>query len=142
MNKTHKVTHFSKIPKTYVGLVSHFMPRPIHDKVSFENATEVLDMLAGHELNEDQNDYFEALSLFVEEYETQHNDLIHLKLRGLKALQFLMKENNLTAADLSRLLDADRTVGSKLLNGSRSLSIQHIRTLAEHFKVSADLFLE
>jgi hypothetical protein len=31
---------FARLPKTYSGLVALHMPRPIHDKVAYDNAVE------------------------------------------------------------------------------------------------------
>lgn len=45
------------------------------------------------------------------------------------------------AADLSRLLGADRTLGAKILRGERNLTVPHLRILAERFKVSPALFV-
>lgn len=39
---------FARLPKTYSGLVALHMPRPIHDKVAYDNAVEVVHALAGH----------------------------------------------------------------------------------------------
>jgi len=47
----------------------------------------------------------------------------------------------LTAADLSRLLGGSRNLGAMILRGERKLTLNHVRTLARHFHVSADLFL-
>ena len=45
------------------------------------------------------------------------------------------------AADLARLLNVHRTLGAMILRGERQLTLAHVRTLAKHFSVSADLFL-
>ena len=45
------------------------------------------------------------------------------------------------AADLSRLLGMHRTSGGMILQGEGQLTLAHVRTLAGHFSVSADLFL-
>ena len=57
---------FSSIPKTYNGLVSLLVPRPIHDRASYENAVEVVHALAGFKLNRDQDDYLELMPKIVE----------------------------------------------------------------------------
>jgi antitoxin component HigA of HigAB toxin-antitoxin module len=46
----------------------------------------------------------------------------------------------MTSSALGELL-GHRSLGSKLLRGKRQLSKTHIRILADHFKVRADLFL-
>jgi len=40
----------------------------------------------------------------------------------------------MSAADLSRVLGSDRSLGPKLLRGERRLTADHIRTLARHFQ--------
>jgi antitoxin component HigA of HigAB toxin-antitoxin module len=60
------------LPKTYGELVAALPPRPIHDALDLANASEMIDRLAGFDLNADQEDYLEALSVFVEAYEADH----------------------------------------------------------------------
>jgi HTH-type transcriptional regulator/antitoxin HigA len=141
MNKTRKISRSREIPKTIEGLVKWHVPRPIHDDVALRNTTEILDTMAGHQFNADQQDYFELLCDAVEKYEKECHPMPKSKLRGLEALKFLMRENNMTPADLARLLGSDRTLGYKILKGERSL-IQHLSVLASRFKVRADLFIE
>src|SRR3989338_8357925 len=121
MNKTSKIIRYSEIPKTFEELVKWHMPRPIHDEVALRNTTEILDVLAGHRFNADQQDYFELLCDAVEKYEREHDPIGKRKLKGVEALKFLMKENGMTPADLSRLLGADRTLAYKILKRERSL---------------------
>jgi len=47
----------------------------------------------------------------------------------------LLEQNDMSAADLARVLGCDRSVGPKLLRGERRLTVDHIRTLARHFQV-------
>ncbi len=47
----------------------------------------------------------------------------------------------MNAADLSRILGTSRNLGAMILRGERQLTLAHVRTLAKHFSVSADLFL-
>lgn len=131
---------FKGMPKNYQGLLSLHMLRPIHDNVDYGNALEVLDALAGHDLTGGQEDYFEALSLFVEAYESAHLPGLPAK-RGLPLLRHLMEENGMSAADLSRLLGADRSLGVRILNGERNLTIEHVKRLASRFRVPVELFL-
>ena len=44
--KTTKI-EFARLPKDYAGLCRMLLPRPIHDKVDFENLTEITDAMAG-----------------------------------------------------------------------------------------------
>jgi hypothetical protein len=44
------------IPPTYAELLGVLVPRAIHDAVEFQSASEIMNSMAGHELNEDQGD--------------------------------------------------------------------------------------
>ncbi len=139
MKVARKPIRFERLPKDYVGLCKLLMPRPIHDKVDLENVTEMAEALAGHALTEDQIDYFDLLSSLIETFDRER--VPPSKVSGLDALRHLVKEHGLSGADLSRLLDAHRTLGPMILRGERKLTIQHLRTLSDHFGVSAEMFL-
>ena len=58
------------------------------------------------------------------------------------SLRHLLEENGMNASDLARLLGVHASMGSKILKGERALTVDHLRKLAERFKVSAELFME
>ena len=127
------------IPKAYSGLVALHMPRPIHDKVAYDNAAEIVHALAGHKLNHDQDDYLAIMAKLVEDYETE-NVPEPKPVNGIEALKFLLEENNLTATDLGDLIGVNRSVAYRILKGARNLTADHIKKLAARFAVSTDLF--
>ena len=133
---------FADLPADYAGLCRRHLPRPIHDRVDYENTTEITNALAGHDLTPDQEDYFDLLCSLIEDYDRERVASPARKITGLAALQHLLDENGMSAADLARLLDVHRTLGAMILRGERQLTLAHVRTLAERFKVSADLFIE
>jgi HTH-type transcriptional regulator/antitoxin HigA len=137
--KTVTRLNFAGVPKDYTGLCRMLTPRPIHDKVDFENVSEITDAMAGHKLTPDQEDYFDLLCRLIEDYEKEHVNAP--KATALNALQHLLDANDMSAADLARLLDVHRTLGGMILRGERQLTLAHVRTLAKRFNVSADLFL-
>ena len=139
--KTATRLNFEAVPKDYASLCRILTPRPIHDKVEFENVTEITDAMAGHKLTADQEDYFDLLCRLIEDYDKEHAQLDTPKVTALDALQHLLDANGMSAADLARLLDVHRTLGGMILRGERQLTLAHVRTLAKHFSVSADLFL-
>jgi hypothetical protein len=57
---------FQDLPKAYNVLAGILMPRPLHDKIDLENATEIVDLIAGHKLNNEQEDYLDAVATFIE----------------------------------------------------------------------------
>lgn len=131
---------FGKMPKTFDGLCRLLPPRPIHDEADHDNATEMIDALAGHDLNDDQADYLQALSTLVGVYEDAHHALDTSDISGLDSLKHLVDEAGMTASALGELL-GNRSLGSKILRGERELSKTHLRILSDHFKVDAGLFL-
>ena len=141
MKTTQTKTEFARLPEDYAGLCRLLTPRPLHDKVDFENVTEITDAMAGHKLTLDQEDYFDLLCHLIEDYEKENAQLDTPKVTALDALQHLLDAHDMSAADLARLLDVHRTLGAMILRGERQLTLAHVRTLAKHFSVSADLFL-
>lgn len=141
MKTTTTKIEFARFPKDYAALCRLLTPRPIHDKVEFENVTEITDAMAGHKLTPDQEDYFDLLCRLIEDYEKEHAQLGTRKVTALDALQHLLDAHEMSAADLARLLAVHRTLGGMILRGERQLTLAHVRTLAKHFSVSADLFL-
>jgi antitoxin component HigA of HigAB toxin-antitoxin module len=141
MKTTHAKIEFAGLPKDYAGLCRRFTPRPIRDQVDFENVTEITDAMAGHKLTADQEDYFDLLCRLIEDYDKEHAQLDTPKVTALDALQHVLDANDMSAADLARLLGVHRTLGGMILRGERQLTLAHVRTLAKRFCVSADLFL-
>ena len=123
-----------KVPKTYAELVGLFMPRPLHDEVDYRNALQVLDAMAGFEMNADQEDYFDAVATFVEKYESERHAIGGSKMTPVQLIRSLMKEHGMSESDLGRLL-GDRSLGHRILSGERELSKVHIRRLADHFSL-------
>jgi HTH-type transcriptional regulator/antitoxin HigA len=130
-----------KIPTKWQDLASKlYLLRPIRTNGDYNRAVHIADMLAGRtDLNRDQADYFESLSTLIEAYENEH-DNFDTEQEPLEALKFLLDANGLSGSDLGRLLGY-RELGSKILNGARKLSKQHIKILAKHFSVEPGLFL-
>ena len=137
MNTQIELSH---LPTTYSELVAFHLPRPIHDKVSYQNTVEIIDALAGHKLTQDQEDYLELLSQLVESYEAATSPLVK-KTSGIAALKYLLKENSMTGEDLGRLLGIDRSMAFKILKEKRRLTTEHVKKLSARFRVAADLFL-
>lgn len=132
---------FQELPKDYPGLCRVFLPRPLHDAVDYANVVEVADAMAlwRDDFTRDQADYFDLLCSLIGEYDAKH--VKWPKVTGVDALKHLLGEQGLSSADLSRLLGGSRNLGGMILRGERKLTLNHVRTLARRFRVSADLFL-
>lgn len=134
-------TKKNQIPTNWKRLVTElYLLRPISTKGDYNRAIHIVDMLAGRtDLNRDQADYLESLSTLIEAYENEHNKF-DTDQDPIEILKFLLDENGLNGSDLGRLL-GNRELGSKILNGVRSLSKKHIKILADRFSVEPGLFL-
>ena len=140
MNQVLELAHSGELPKTYEALVALHVPRPISDKIAYENMVAIVDALAGHALNHDQEDYLEILSDLIESYEEEKVPALP-KVSGAKLIQHLLADNSMTGDDLAKLLKVDRSVAYKILKGTRNLTTDHIRRLCDRFSVRADLFI-
>jgi HTH-type transcriptional regulator/antitoxin HigA len=140
MKRTASPLVFAGMPRDYQRLVSMYPLRPIHDQVDLENATEIADAMAGHDLSPDQEDYFDVLTTLMNEYELSHVAQPVRQHDPIGNLQFLMEQHTLTASDIGRIL-GQRELGSKILRGDRELSKTHIRKLADYFHVNAGMFV-
>src|SRR5687768_4396552 len=119
-------SEFKSLPRNYAALVRELAPRPIHTDSEYDEVVEMIDALAGHKLNKDQEDYLEALSRFVEDYDQQHHEIPVAS--PIQVLKHLMAQRNMTGYQLGMLL-GDPSLGSKLLTGRRALSKAHIKKL-------------
>ena len=131
---------FSTLPKTYTGLISLLVPRPIHDRAAYDNAVEIVHALAGFKLSRDQEDYLELMAKLVEDYERDTSPEPE-PAKGIETLKFLLEANDLTGDDLGRIIGVDRSIAYRILKGTRNLTTDHIKKLGVRFAVSAGVFL-
>ncbi len=131
------------LPGQFVELVRMMPPQAIQDDVQYANTLEVIDrLMAVAKATKGQVVYLETLVQLVQAYEAEHHMVETADISGLDSLQHLLKENDMNASDLARLLGVHASLGSKILKGERSLTVDHIRKLAAQFKVSPSLFLD
>jgi HTH-type transcriptional regulator/antitoxin HigA len=117
-------------------------PQAIADDVQYENALEMIDaLMALGRLSPGQERYLETLVQLVQVYEAKRHAVATSDLGGIAMLRHLLQENDMNASDLARLLDVHASMGSKILNGERSLTVEHLRKLSRRFSVSPELFL-
>jgi HTH-type transcriptional regulator/antitoxin HigA len=117
-------------------------PQAVMDDVYLDNALEMIDrLMAAGKLTKGQELYLETLVQLVEAYEADRHAIDTSDLSGLDSLRHLMKENGMNASDLARLLGVHASMGSKILRGERSLTVEHVRKLAARFRVSPQLFI-
>jgi HTH-type transcriptional regulator / antitoxin HigA len=129
------------IPETFTELVCAWCPRAIHDRIEFKNAMEIIEAIAGFELNREQQDYLETVSILADEYDRKHNPQ-PARAKPVEVLRHLVEEHNLSSRALGRILGKDESLGSKILAGERSITVEHALRLAKHFGIRPEAFLD
>ena len=134
----------------YLSLCAAFPLAPILTKAKLRKAEKVMDGLAiidEERITAARSDYLAVLTDLYEAAERRLfvGELADLQrsldaITAIDSLKFLLGQHGMSGGDLGRLL-GNRQLGSAILRGDRQLSKAHIRTLADHFAVSADLFL-
>ena len=131
-----------QLPRSFDALVAEMPPQAIMDDVHYENTVEMIDrLMAAGKLTKGQELYLETLVQLVQAYETKHHAIDTSDLDGIDALRHLLADNDMNASDLARLLGVHPSMGSKILKGERSLTVEHLRKLADRFKVRPELFM-
>ncbi len=140
MKTANKANPFPRgIPRTYSGLMAVLVPRAIHDRIEFENASTIMNAMAGHELNEEQEAYLETIAILMDQYDRTHNRQPE-KSTPLAVLRLLMEEHDLSGRDLGRIL-GNQAAGGFILRGDRSITIEQAKKLGRRFAVDPGLFL-
>jgi HTH-type transcriptional regulator / antitoxin HigA len=126
---------------SYLECVRKFPLKPIRDESLCREAVEVLGRLAMRtDLDAGEQDYLDALSHFVGDYEKNFVKFKAEPLAPLEALKYLMEENDMSVTDLGYVVGS-RGLASEILSGKRGLSKAVIQRLAKRFCVSPSLFL-
>ncbi len=139
--KTTQLSKFENIPADYARLLTMFMPKAIHDEVDYENTVEVIDIMAGHDLNDDQELYLDTLSTLVEAYEESHHEVKSRRLTPLDALEFPDGRTRDERADRERFWVSVRW-DRKSCARQRKLGVTYAKILAKHFAVDIGLFVD
>ncbi|HEX4056649.1 MAG TPA: hypothetical protein VHX86_20505 [Tepidisphaeraceae bacterium] len=130
------------LPRTFDKLARLMVPHAIVDQTDYDNTSEMVSRLAViSKPTKGQRQYLDTLAQLVEAYDTQHNAIDTSDMKPLDLLRSLLRDHEMTASDLGRLL-GNRELGSKILRGERDLSKTNIRKLADYFKLSPAAFMD
>lgn len=130
----------SRVRDTYLELVQRFPLKMIKNDEQHEEATDVIASLLGRKLDSGGGDYLDALLVLVSKYEDEHHGVADT-MTPQQALRALMEFNQLSQADIGRIIGSESAV-SMFFKGDRGLSKAQISKLAARFKVDASLFLD
>ena len=89
-------------------------------------------------ISKSMQDEIELLTLLIEKYDEDHNSF--QVLNPVELLKALMKEHQMKAVDLARLLQVSEGLVSDMLKYKKGFSKETIRVISETFKVSQEAF--
>ncbi|MDD4889452.1 MAG: helix-turn-helix domain-containing protein [Phycisphaerae bacterium] len=132
-----------RLPRRFAELVRQMPPQAITDDVHYANTLEMIDrLMASGKLTRGQSLYLETLVQLVQAFEADRHAIDTSDISGIDTLKHLLRENGMNASDLARLLGVHPSLGSKILNGDRFLTVDHLRKLSDRFKVNPRLFMD
>jgi len=132
-----------RLPGRFADLARLVPPQAIADDVDYENMLDMVDrLMVRRRLTEGQALYLETLVQLVQAYEAAHHAIDTAGLSGRDTLKHLLAEHAMSASDLARLLGVHESMGSKILNGERSLTVGHVKKLAARFRVNPAIFID
>lgn len=129
--------------KKYGLLLMEVLPSAISSEEELEKMTEQVDRLMTkgikqNGLSPEEERLLDLLSVLIEKYEDEHYPFPELAPNEI--LKYLMEENGLKQSDLLHVFGSSG-IASEVVNGKRAISKTQAKKLAEHFKVSVELFI-
>lgn len=121
----------------YKELLADVSPEPIETEAQNDAALQKIEELIAHG-GESEEKLADLLTVLVEAFEAKHYPVP--KVSPVKVLRHLMEAQGLRQKDLLGIF-ASPSIVSEVLNGKRSLTVDHIKKLARKFHVSPVIFL-
>ena len=126
------------VSRNYAALLTRNLPRVIKTEEENEKYIGILEeMERRSNLNEDEKDFAELLTVLIEKFEDAHYQL--RPSTPLEVIAEVMDANDLRQKDLVDVFGTESIV-SEVLNGKRELNKDHIKKLSVRFNVSPELF--
>lgn len=126
--------------RRYQDLVEYIPLRPVRTVADYDKAISAMNELldaGGADQQSSLADMVNTLATLIAEYESNAHHFLAMKPEEI--LHFLMKQHQLTQADLPEV--GSQGVVSEILRGKRALNLRQIKALAARFQVPATVFL-
>jgi Predicted transcription regulator containing HTH domain len=131
------------LPGKLADLVHWKVPISITGEKQYDETLELIDrLMAISKPTKGQSIYLQTLMDLVHCYEEKYHVIDVSSASPLDVLEMLMEEHEMNASDLARLLGVHVSLGSKILKGERTLTIEHIKTLGKYFHLSPAVFVD
>jgi HTH-type transcriptional regulator/antitoxin HigA len=125
----------------YLDLIREFPLRPIRSDVESDRAESMLDRyFARDDLDAGTSDYVHALATLVADYQERKHPVDTSRMTGLAMLKHLMEQNEMSTADLGRLL-GNSGLASMIVHGKRAISKANAKVLGKRFGLDAGAFI-
>ena len=82
------------------------------------------------------------LGNLVTEYEVSQKRRTNPRLTGLELLKAVTESSGMTQAELAKVLNIEQGTVSKIMSGTRSITLDHAKRLARRFKMRPEAFLD
>ncbi len=99
-------------------------------KLLWENETETIE----------DTRRIDLLTIIIKEWEDKTYKLSNEKINPVQLLDYLIKENKLKQKELAEKLEIRSTLLNDVLHYRRKMSLEVVRSLASHFKMSQEAF--
>ena len=129
---------------TYLRLVESFPLRPLRDRREYDRAVDLMNGLAVRDedtLSAGEQDYLDALTLFVEEYDSRHHRVDTSAVTGRVLLRELLNGSGMSTSDLGRLIGS-QSMASMILTGRRAISRNVAKLLGRRFALDWRVFID
>lgn len=128
----------ASISSHYAALLKRTPPKVIRTQQQNEEYIRILEEMERRgNLDEDEKEFAELLTLLIENFEDKNYQL--RPSTPLEVVAELMDSNGLRQKDLVDVFGTESVV-SEVLNGKRELNKDHIKRLSARFNVSPELF--
>jgi len=125
----------------YLAMIRRFPLRPIRSDAECREATKILDRYFPRgDLDRGTADYIEVLADLVADYEESRHPVDTAHVTPVDLLKHLMEANDMTTADLGRLL-GNSGLASMILHGKRSISKAKAKILGDRFGLDVGVFI-
>lgn len=121
----------------YAAVLAKYPPRAIRSEEENQHYTAILYELdqRSESLSAAERELAALLTLLIEDFESKHYELPQAS--PVEVLRFQMDQHNLRQRDLLDVFGSPSIV-SEVLRGKRELSKEHIRRLAERFRIPVE----
>ena len=111
---------------------------PIHTKKQYEKALQKIESLIDCKEGSQEEQYLEAISILVHEYEKKHYPI--LPLEPIEVIKYKMEQEGLSQQDISKYFGG-KNRASEVLNGKRKLTLKMVKSLYNNLQIPAEVLL-